>query len=195
MIIADYFGHITAHELAHSAAAKYYGAEVIDFKILPSKDDEGNWHLGTMTYQYEIGTMNDNEHAMVAFTPTATNLVFLGLFVTSYELDLLPVNKYAKLSLAVIALGALVDLLHQTLDTRHSSDMTKAYDLWGYSDDQKLAARVSMGVFAGFVLVEIVRVLGEVFAPSKPEPERINYGKPYIRTRRDAIGLGWEFPF
>lgn len=196
MAVAEYFGHVTTHELVHSVAARYYGAKVIEFDILPTKDDSGQWHLGYMVYEYEYGTMDNDDHAVVAYAPTMFNLGFLAIFSASHELGLLPDNKYAKLSIAIAATFAAIDVLGEVFNTRESSDMTSAYDLLGYSNDQALGLRVIQGVLVGWVFFKIFEVLEEVFGPSTTSAsDRIDYGKPYMSASRDQTRLGWSVPF
>jgi hypothetical protein len=193
MSVAGYFGHIATHELAHCAVAQYYGAEITQFSILPTKE-EGEWHLGYMTYEYEIGSMSDEDHAFVSAAPTLLNLGTLATFTLFYETGLWPSNKYVQLGLTIAAMGAAFDAGAEVFDTRRSSDMSHAYELLGYSKAQKLVARIAQGLLVARAVVSIARSLWDIFiSPSRSEPSVL--GEPILVAGPATLGVGWRVRF
>lgn len=192
MSVVGYFGHITIHESMHVAGAKYYGARILDFKVLPTKED-GEWHLGFAEYQYKAGTMDDKDHALVSLLPHYVNLGAMALFEVAHHGGFLPDNKYAKLSLSLVALGAALDTGMDAVLYRRSSDLYDGLRLAGYSKVERAAIRIGVAAVCLHTILSVCEALYEVFfesSPSNDSPEGL-----YAKAGPDHIELGLRIRF
>lgn len=76
---AAYFGSVGLHEGGHALTAMGLGADEVDVYVLPTKDREGNQHLGLTTYTSRIGKFSDRDFTLVnTMGPTAQFLGHVG---------------------------------------------------------------------------------------------------------------------
>ena len=82
-VTAAYFGSVGLHEGGHAIPALALGAEDVVVDVLPTRDQEGNFHLGLTSYRSRIGKLSDTDFTIInTMGPTAQ---FVG-HVASREL-------------------------------------------------------------------------------------------------------------
>ena len=70
----SWFGNVALHEAGHTIAADLTGAHSISVDLLPTRDPEGNSHLGLTTAHY-YGTISDAEKLFFDLSGPATTLL------------------------------------------------------------------------------------------------------------------------
>ena len=101
MALPTYFLGVVMHEGSHALSAKAFGAEILEFSVLPSIRD-GRFYFGYVRWQ---GYLTDCEKVWSLLMPKVTNAVFFGGYTLLLATDTLPENDYGRLALAVFATG------------------------------------------------------------------------------------------
>ena len=74
---ASYFGAVGLHELGHAGTALSLGSDSVDVDMLPTRDREGNFHLGLTTAE-SAGWSKTDETLFLTMGPTANFVGHVG---------------------------------------------------------------------------------------------------------------------
>jgi len=129
MAIPSHFLGTTIHEGSHAIVAKMFGAEILDFKIFPSRDPAtGAFYFGLVRYR---GNLTHGQRAFFHVAPKLADMALLGTYSVLLGTDALPDNRYARLAFAVAFTGTTVDFSRGLLSVSPTTDTMRAYKLWG----------------------------------------------------------------
>jgi hypothetical protein len=191
MAVPDYFLGVTQHEGLHALAATAFGAKVTSMNVLPSEQG-GHFFFGRTTWEGSLTTAQ----SVVAYTaPKMGELAGLSAYALLELTGNAPENKYAALSLLVVATGMWVDFVHDIGATSDASDVGKTYSLLGVHDEaSRFPYRLLHGTVAVAAALPIVRGYVRLFTRRTPAT-RTRAGAPEIEAfvRGDVAGVRGSF--
>ena len=131
---------VAMHEGSHALAAKLVGANVTGFTLIPGDDPRtGAFHFGRTDVDHLFGRGNQ---IFFYVAPKITDLVMLGGFATLLAADW-PSNRYAELSLTVLATGFWVDFSKDVFSRNPNNDIVKVLNLVGLDTEcDRLPVRI-----------------------------------------------------
>jgi hypothetical protein len=164
-----YFIGVIVHEGSHALTAKLFGADILEFRVLPWTDpDTGAFYFGFVRYQ---GDVSSGERFAFLIAPKVTDLVLLGTYATLVFADAVPKNRYGQMALAVFATGFWVDFSKDIFAYKPTSDVVKMYLNRGLDSEwERLPFRllhIGLSVGAGYA---VYRGYKGVFARDKEDP-------------------------
>lgn len=193
MAIADYFVQTTVHEGAHALTAELFGSHVTKFRILPERVN-GDLRFGYVRYK---GRLSRDERALFLLAPKIANFMILAGYTLMFETDSMPENRYAQLAILIAASGAAIDFIKDVVDTRKNSDMPRVFELYNFSHDQEIAARVLQMAIVSFAVVEIGRGFYRLFTnASATDKMKESGGVPFFIIGPDSsvmVGFRGDF--
>jgi hypothetical protein len=128
MAVPTYFLGVFIHEGSHALTAKAFGAEVIEFKVLPGRTAAGDFYFGYTRIRGDLGVA---QRTVFLLAPKITDSLMLGGYALALELDGLPANRYGRLAFAVLATGFWVDLSKDIFGLQPRNDINKLLELHG----------------------------------------------------------------
>jgi hypothetical protein len=149
-----YFLGVATHEGSHALMAKFFGAELVEFHVLPGFYGRNkDFHFG---YTLVRGLKNDTQRTWFWIAPKLTDLIMLGAYSSLVLTDTLPENRYAQLALATTATGFWVDFSKDVIAFWPSNDIVKAMNANGLeNENSRLPIRllhVSLSVASALVI-------------------------------------------
>ena len=131
---------VAMHEGSHALAAKLVGADVTGFTLIPGHDPRtGAFHFGRTDVDHLYGRGNQ---ILFYVAPKITDAVMLGGFATLLAADW-PSNRYAELTLTVLATGFWVDFSKDVFSSNPNNDIVKVFKLVGLDTEcDRLPVRV-----------------------------------------------------
>ncbi|HEY0194980.1 MAG TPA: M50 family metallopeptidase [Kofleriaceae bacterium] len=140
-----YLLDVSMHEGSHAVAALLVGAEVDQLHLFPPGRDPsvGKFRFG-WTYVHGLRTTGDRVAFFLA--PKVTDSVMLGGFAALAFTGAWPGNRYAALTLTVLATGWWIDFAKDVVLFSHTNDAVQVFDLIGATGWGQLPARL---VYAG----------------------------------------------
>jgi hypothetical protein len=127
MAVPTYFLGVMWHEGTHALAAKAFGAEILELKLLPGFKD-GYFYFGYTSWR---GHLSCREKVFTLLAPKLTDLLLLGGFAAVALTDSFPANDYASLALTVLATGAWVDFSKDIFSFKPVNDVMKVHSFYG----------------------------------------------------------------
>lgn len=187
-----YFGTIGLHEGGHAITALALGADDVSVTVLPTRDDEGNLHLG-YTKAYIEGGFSDSEATLFnTMGPAATFLGHAGsrLLLRSGE-----VPKIIQPTVAWFGLFNGISFYYQTIQgiaRKKDKDLGKE-DIW-----------ISIVMLSGVAIFDLVdfftdeddRYFGVLFGEDFYEPKKETSNLRFIVTPQKGggfVGIGGKF--
>lgn len=140
-----YLLDVSMHEGSHAVAALIVGAEVEQLHLFPPGRDPstGTFRFG-WTYVRGLKTTGDRIAFFVA--PKVTDSVMIGGFAALAFSGAWPGNRYAALTLTVLATGWWIDFAKDVVLFSHTNDVVRVFDLIGATGWKQWPARL---VYAG----------------------------------------------
>lgn len=148
MGVPTYLLGLSLHEGSHALMAKYLGANLLDFSLVPGfHPRNGAFYLGYTTVS---GLKNNTQRAWFLMAPKITNSVLLGGFALLRGTDSMPDNHYGQTAVLVLATGFWVDFSRDILAFSKFNDTVKIYKMLGMdSEFKRIPGRmVHMGLSA-----------------------------------------------
>ncbi len=135
MGVPTYLLGLSLHEGSHALMAKYLGADLVDFSLVPGyHPGNGAFYLGYTTVR---GLKNNTQRAWFLMAPKITNSILLGGFAILHGTDSLPSNHYGQTAVLVLATGFWVDFSRDILAFSKFNDTVKIYDMLGMDTQLK----------------------------------------------------------
>jgi Peptidase M50B-like len=138
---------VLVHEGSHALAAKAMGGTVLSLSVLPGRDPStGAFHFGLTRVR---GLRCDRQRAFFLVAPKLTDVALLGAFTGLVLSDAWPENRYAQVTLAVLATGFWVDFSKDVVSFSPFNDVVKLMTLGGLrSELQRLPVRLGYAAVA-----------------------------------------------
>lgn len=153
-VAAAYFGSVGWHEGGHALTGIALGADQTDVSVLPTKDDEGNQHLGLTTIRFREGSFSDTDITLYrTMGPTAN---FVGHVGTRELLKSGYLPKVIQPTVAWFSLFNQISYYYHTISgiaRKGSTDLGKE-ERW-----------IAISMFAGGILYDIY----DMFFSDNPE--------------------------
>jgi hypothetical protein len=161
----------TIHEGSHALAAKAYGAEITEFRVIPFYDEERKRsYFGRTGYNYGDKEVSDSDRAWVSSAPMFTDAALISVCSGLAFSGTLPKNKWAKTGLTVFCLLPTIDFINHIRATSEYADLVKIektiakYNPNISESDARLMTRIPMGVAiavgataSGFMLYDLFK--------------------------------------
>lgn len=177
-----YLLDVSMHEGSHAVAALLVGAQVDHLHLFPPGRDPstGTFRFG-WTYVHGLRTTGDRIAFFVA--PKVTDTVMLGGFAALAFTGAWPGNRYAALTLTVLATGWWIDFAKDVVLFSRTNDVVRVFDLIGATGWGQLPARLvyaGAAVGLGFVVARGYRRTFE--RPSSTDPAGRSVVLPLLTT-------------
>lgn len=150
-----YLLDVSMHEGSHAVAALLVGAHVDHLHLFPPGRDPstGTFRFG-WTYVHGLRTTGDRVAFFIA--PKVTDSLMLGGFAALAFTGAWPSNRYAALTLTVLATGWWIDFSKDVVLFSHTNDVVRVFDLIGATGWGQLPARlIYAGTAVGLGLVVV----------------------------------------
>lgn len=154
MAVPTYFAGVAIHEGSHALVAKLSGAEILKFKVLPSREPTtGAFYFGYVSYR---GKLSRGQKISFFTAPKFVDLTLLGTYAALVFTNTIPENRYGRMAMAVFATGAWVDFSKDLFTTSPNSDLIKTYNLLYLNTEWKRlplrALQAGLSAAAAYVL-------------------------------------------
>ena len=131
---------VATHEYTHALTAKLLGAEVLSVDLTPGRH-RGAFHFGLTRVR---GLNGAGERVAFYLAPKAVDVILLGGYAGLLLTDGWPDNRYAQLTLTVLATGWWVDFSKDVLSFRPANDVNQAMKYMGLpTERQRWPVRVA----------------------------------------------------
>jgi hypothetical protein len=133
MAVPTYFLGVAVHEGSHALMAKAFGAELLEFSVVPGLyGPNKNFHFG---YTRVLGLQNDRQRTYFWLAPKFVDATLLAAYSALVLTETLPENHYGQLSFAVLASGFWIDFSKDVIAFWPSNDVVKAMNANGYTSE------------------------------------------------------------
>jgi hypothetical protein len=122
--VPTYWAEVLLHEGMHALTAKAFGAQVLQFAVLPGRyGPQRRFYFGYVSYR---GQLTLGQQTLFLLAPKLDDLVWLGGYAALVGFGGIPENHYAQVVLAVVATGFWIDFTKDLLQFWHPADVDVA---------------------------------------------------------------------